>query len=561
MSIKITTRFNPKLYELLSGYSLQRFVRDGVAGITVAVVALPLAMAFAIASGLSPQAGIFTSIIGGFLISLFSGSRVQIGGPAGAFIVIVYGVVVEYGVDGLLLATFMSGVWLWLMGTLRLGVLIEFIPVAVIIGFTNGIAVLIALTQMRDTFGLRLDGAMPADFFSMISTLYRAMPTINYWALALTLLTLALIVLWQVILPRILRRRRRFRILFRLIPGSVVGLLLMTFLVALFNIPVETIGDRFGGIPQQLPQWRVPELSLARIRDLLIPSLTLAVLGAIESLLCARIADRMIHDEHDSNQELLSQGFANMVVAFFSGMPATGTIARTVTNIKNGGSSPVAGMVHAVVLLLIIWFAAPYAGHIPLAVLAAILLFVAWNMGQWQEFKRLRHYRASYRCVLLGVFLLTVMVDLTWAVGLGVIFACMTLIYRISTLSKLEVLPLTEEDRANGVRAYRMIGALFFGAVHMLKPLNEDEQMRVLVLDFSGMIYIDSSGEEALQLMLDRCRERAVIIYVCGLHPQPSDILMRTQWLHHLGSEYLCPNLETALARAVDEAAHSKAEV
>ncbi|MDO4248942.1 MAG: SulP family inorganic anion transporter [Neisseria sp.] len=542
--MKVTTRFNPKLFELMRGYSRERFIKDVGAGLTVSVVALPLAMAFAIASGLPPQSGLFTAIIAGFLISLFSGSRVQIGGPAGAFIVIVYGIVEQYGVGGLLLATFMSGVMLWLMGFLRMGVLIKFIPVSVIIGFTNGIAVLIALSQIKDFFGLQIEGKVPAEFFALVKTLWQALPTWNGAALAVSLLSLAIIVIWQAVMKRKVLLPDEAGLLPRvsgslaLIPGSIVALVAATLLVAVLQWDVDTIGSRFGGIPQGLPEFTVPAFGWAEMKGLFLPAMTLAVLGAIESLLCARVADSMIRDKHDSNQELLAQGFANMVVPFFGGMPATGTIARTVTNIKNGGNSPVAGMIHALALLLVVLVAAPLAQYIPLPALSAILMFVAWNMGEWREFVRLRTFRMPYRISLLLVFVLTVVVDLTVAVEVGIFFACFIFIYRISSLTTAERFALPQEMLAtDGVAAYKLTGAIFFGAVKLIDDMLADMPAKALVLDFSSVIYIDSSGEESLEELLEAYHEKNIPILVYGLRQQPWDLLQRTGWLKRLGQE------------------------
>ena len=542
--MKVTTRFNPKLFELMRGYSRERFIKDVGAGLTVSVVALPLAMAFAIASGLPPQSGLFTAIIAGFLISLFSGSRVQIGGPAGAFIVIVYGIVEQYGVGGLLLATFMSGVMLWLMGFLRMGVLIKFIPVSVIIGFTNGIAVLIALSQIKDFFGLQIEGKVPAEFFALVKTLWQALPTWNGAALAVSLLSLAIIVIWQAVMKRKVLLPDEAGLLPRvsgslaLIPGSIVALVAATLLVAVLQWDVDTIGSRFGGIPQGLPEFTVPAFGWAEMKGLFLPAMTLAVLGAIESLLCARVADSMIRDKHDSNQELLAQGFANMVVPFFGGMPATGTIARTVTNIKNGGNSPVAGMVHALALLLVVLVAAPLAQYIPLPALSAILMFVAWNMGEWREFVRLRTFRMPYRISLLLVFVLTVVVDLTVAVEVGIFFACFIFIYRISSLTTAERFALPQEMLAtDGVAAYKLTGAIFFGAVKLIDDMLADMPAKALVLDFSSVIYIDSSGEESLEELLEAYHEKNIPVLVYGLRQQPWDLLQRTGWLKRLGQE------------------------
>ncbi len=542
--MKFTTRFNPKLYELMSGYNRERLIKDVGAGLTVSVVALPLAMAFAIASGLPPQSGLFTAIIGGFLISLFSGSRVQIGGPAGAFIVIVYGIVEQYGGSGLLLATLMSGVMLWLMGFLRMGVLIKFIPVSVIIGFTNGIAVLIGLSQIKDFFGLQIEGKVPAEFFALVKTLWQALPTWNASAVMVSLLSLGLIIVWQAVMKRKMSLPVEAGVLPRvsgslaLIPGSIVALVAATLLVSATGLDVETIGSRFGGIPQGLPELTVPSFSWEEMKGLFLPAMTLAVLGAIESLLCARVADSMIRDKHDSNQELLAQGFANMVVPFFGGMPATGTIARTVTNIKNGGNSPVAGMVHALCLLVVVLAAAPLAQYIPLPALSAILMFVAWNMGEWREFVRLKTFRMPYRISLLLVFVLTVVVDLTVAVEVGIFFACFIFIYRISSLSTAERVGLPEEmPQVAGVTSFKLTGAIFFGAVKLIDDMLIDMPSKALVLDFSSVIYIDSSGEESLEELLETYHDKGVPILVYGLRQQPWDMLTRTGWLKRLGKE------------------------
>ncbi len=566
--MKVTTKFNPKIYEIMHGYNTERLIKDLGAGTTVAIVALPLAMAFAIASGLKPETGIFTAIIAGFLISLFSGSRVQIGGPAGAFIVIVYGIVERYGVGGLLLATFMSGIMLWAMGFFRMGILIKFIPVAVIIGFTNGIAVLIGISQIKDFLGLQIEGKTPAEFFALLHTLWNALPTWNPQALFLALLSLAIIILWQKSTqPSGGQNTQGASSMFDRIrsttPGSIIALLVATILAQMFHLDVETIGSRFGGIPQGLPSFTIPLPHAAdgswslpviweAMKGLVAPAATLAVLGAIESLLCARVADNMIKDKHDSNQELLAQGFANMVVPFFGGMPATGTIARTVTNIKNGATSPVSGVIHALILLVVVLVAAPLAQYIPLAALSAILMFVAYNMGEWHEFARLRSYRMTYRFILLVVFILTVVVDLTAAVQVGILAACFTLIYRVSYLSTEDQIDLSAwGEQAEGVKARRLVGTLFFGAVKLIDQLQLDIPKRALVLDFSGVIYVDSSGAESLNELLEMYQEKGVPIYIYGLREQPLEMLARTGWLHDLGDAYVCANLDEAQQKIV----------
>ena len=542
--------FHPKLLDCLAGYNRQRLTQDIGAGITVGVVALPLAMAFAIASGLKPEAGLFTAIIAGFLISALGGSRVQIGGPAGAFIVIVYGIVERYGLANLILATAMSGILLFLMGLFRLGSLIRFIPVSVVIGFTNGIAVLIMLSQIKDLMGLKIQ-AMPADFFSMLNVLGQNLHTANLAALLVALGSLSLLVGWMRLGRRLENTAYHW---VGLVPGSIIALLFATLACLGLSLPVETIGSKFGGIPAVMPSFQWPAFSWDSARFLLMPTLTLALLGAIESLLCARIADGMIGDRHNPNQELMAQGVANFVTPFFGGMPATGTIARTVTNIKSGGSSPISGMVHALTLLAVVLLAAPLAGHVPLAALAAILMFVAWNMGEWREFLLLRQYRLPYRATLLAVFFLTVVFDLTVAVEVGLITACLTFIYRISSLSRSEPVSCLEHPGLAGheahIQAWRLYGALFFGAVKLVEDIEDKTHTPVLVLDLKNVIYVDSSGADALMNLIDTCRKKEVQLIICGLLHQPLDIARRSGLLEHLEGR-LEPDLAAGLQRAV----------
>jgi SulP family sulfate permease len=546
--------FRPKLVDSLRGYTSEQLGADVAAGITVGVVALPLAMAFAIASGLKPEAGLFTAIIAGFIISALGGSKVQIGGPAGAFIVIVYGILERYGLANLILATAASGVLLFIMGLLKLGTLIRFIPVAVVIGFTNGIAVLIMLSQAKDFLGLKVNN-MPADFFGILRTLSEALPTLQAPAFALACGSLALIVLWQRVFSTQQGKApaKGLRRMLQVVPGSIVALITATLIALGLNLPVETIGSKFGGIPSELPSFVWPEFSWGNLQHLTLPIMTLTLLGAIESLLCARIADGLIGDRHNPNQELMAQGVANFVTPFFGGMPATGTIARTVTNVKSGGRSPVAGMVHALVLLLVVWVAAPLANHVPLATLAAILMFVAWNMGEWHAFTDLKQFRAPYRITLLAVFLLTVMVDLTVAVQFGLFAACITFIYRISSLSRVEELKDIDSslllNQRGQVRAYRFYGALFFGAVKMVEAIEDELPQKAVVLDLKNLIYIDSSGADALVALAQVCQKKHVRLIICGLNHQPMDIAKRTGLLNLVGSK-VWPDWSSALESA-----------
>lgn len=519
------TQFRPKLLEALKGYSQLRFLKDLGAGATVGVVALPLAMAFAIASGLKPEAGIFTAIIAGFLISLLGGSRVQIGGPAGAFIVIVYGIVAQYGVAYLIIATALSGVVLFLMGLFKFGNLIRFMPVSVVIGFTNGIAVLIATSQIKDFLGLDVQ-RMPADFLGVIHAVIDHWHTVSLNTVYLSVFCLILLIVWQFVLPRVAIFKR-----ITSIPGPILALVVATFLTLFLHLEIATIGSKFGGIPSEFPQWVWPSFSWQSAQQLFMPVITISLLGAIESLLCARIADGMIDDKHDPNQELMAQGIANFVTPFFGGMPATGTIARTVTNAKSGATSPVAGMAHALILLLIVWVAAPLAFDVPLCALSAILIFVAWNMGEWRAFVHLQQFRLPYRFTLLAVFVLTVMVDLTVAVGVGLTTACLTLIYRMGTLIRCDTV-----IKNTHTQAHRLHGALFFAAVQVIEQLEMDLPDQLLVVDLTHLIYLDSSGAEALRNLLNSCHKKGMRCVLCGLNRQPLGMVDRAGLLQ-LGSK------------------------
>lgn len=557
--------FRPYLLNALKGYNRERLIKDTAAGLTVGVVALPLSMAFAIASGLKPEAGLFTAIIAGILISALGGSRVQIGGPAGAFIVIVYGIVQHYGVANLIIATAMSGVFLFAMGFFKLGTLVRFVPIALIIGFTNGIAVLIALSQVRDFLGLRVQN-MPANFFGMLGALQAALSTVNWYATALASVCLAGLAVWQFVIPKVFNRNP-WTARLTVMPGSVVALVTATLCVILFDLPVETIGKRFGGIPSDLPSFAWPDFDWGHAQHMFIPALTLAILGAIESLLCARVADGLIDDRHNPNQELMAQGIANFVTPFFGGMPATGTIARTVTNVKSGSTSPISGVVHGLALLVIVLVAAPLAKNIPLCAMAAILMYVAWNMGEWREFVHLRRFRMSYRLILLSVFVLTVIVDLTVAVEVGLVAAFITFTYRISSLSRCEAVPLENHSTVaklhatpGALVAYRVYGALFFGAVTLIENMRDQLPSRALILDLKNVIYIDASGGDTLNDLAHACQKNQVELVICGLSHQPLEMANRCGFTRVVGAKSLHPDLAAALAYvgSQDDAAEVK---
>jgi SulP family sulfate permease len=527
--------FRPRLLQDMKGYNRDKLVRDVGAGATVGIVALPLAMAFAIASGLKPEAGLWTAIIAGFLISALGGTSMQIGGPAGAFIVIVYGIVERYGVANLLIATASAGMLLFLMGLFRLGSLVRYVPVSVVIGFTNGIAVLIALSQVRDLLGLDI-AKMPASFFGQINTMALHIESFNVFAFVLG----ALCVLGLFVWPRLWAVDSQFRRQLEAIetvsalkatsriPGPVVALVTLSLLAWALALPVETIGTRFGGIPQGVPAFELPDFSWETVRLLVTPTLTIAMLGAIESLLCARVADQLGDaPKHDPNQELMAQGIANTVVPFFGGMPATGTIARTVTNIRSGAASPVAGMVHALTLAAVVLLAAPLAFHIPLAVLAGVLLFVAWNMGEWREFARLRQFSNHYRLMMLSTFALTIIFDLTVAVELGLVLAVVLFVRRQSSIFRADPVARTDQQIT-----YKLYGSLFFGAVAKIDPIvAEVERSNTAVnvmLDASQMISLDTTGLDALEQLHKAVHKRGGQLGMVGLHEQPRSLIERS---------------------------------
>ena len=533
--------FAPRLLADIKQYSATKFMKDAGAGATVGIVALPLAMAFAIASGLKPEAGLWTAIIAGFLISALGGSSVQIGGPAGAFIVIVYGIVERYGIANLLIATASAGVLLFLLGLFKLGTLVRYVPVSVVIGFTNGIAVLIALSQVRDWLGLSI-AKMPGDFFSQINVLVKNLGSFNVYAFMLGTLCVVGLAAW----PRLFAVDSRFRKTLETvdtvsalnatsrIPAPVVALVTLSFLAWGLHLPVETIGTRFGGIPQGVPGFALPDFSWETVKQLVTPTLTIAVLGAIESLLCARVADQLSETpKHDPNQELMAQGVANFVVPFFGGMPATGTIARTVTNIRAGAVSPVAGMVHAVTLAVVVLVAAPLAAHIPLAVLAGVLLFVAWNMGEWSEFLRLRQFSNHYRLMLMSTFLLTIVFDLTVAVELGLVLAIVLFVRR-----QAEIFVAEEVAQVSGELHYRMYGSLFFGAIGKLDKLiaavETGPQGVAVQLDLSMLVALDTTGLDSLEQLLKAVQKKEGSLSAYYLQPQPRSLMERTGFIQHL---------------------------
>jgi SulP family sulfate permease len=545
------SRLIPKLVTTLQDYSREQFVRDLIAGMIVGVVALPLSIAFAIASGVTPDRGLYTAIVAGFVISALGGSRVQIGGPTGAFVVIVYGIVQRYGVGGLTVATLMAGVLLIGFGVARLGTTIRFIPHPLITGFTAGIAVIIASGEIKDALGLRM-GAVPADFIERLQLFTRYVGTVNPAAVALCIASIVIIALW----PRVSRR----------IPGPLIALLLTTLATHAFSLDVETIGSRFGTLAASLPHPVMPHLAFADVTRLIRPAFTIALLGSIESLLSAVVADGMIGGRHRSNMELVAQGAANIASPLFGGIPATGAIARTATNIKNGGRTPIAGMAHAVTVLLVTLFFGRWAALIPMATLAGILLVVAYQMSEWRVFRAELTSPRSDVLVLLSTFLLTVLVDLTVAIEVGMVLAAFLFMHRMATLTNVSQVTgeLSDDDGGDelvsavppkGVEVYEINGPFFFGAAETFKDTlaRVAQKPKVLVLRMRRVPVIDATGLHALTDVVLRSRRDGTLVLLSEVQPQPLDALRKSVLLEEIGEEHIHATLEGAIARAREE--------
>ena len=541
----------PKLLTTLKGYNKNQFISDLTAGVIVGIVALPLAIAFGIASGVTPEKGIITAIIAGFIVSAFGGSRVQIGGPTGAFIVIVYGIIQQYGMTGLTIATIMAGIILIIMGFARFGSIIKFIPYPVIVGFTSGIALLIFSTQIKDFFGLTIK-SVPSEFHEKWVTYAQGLTSINYYAFGLALLSLLIMIYW----PKVTHR----------IPGSLIAIIITTLLVQLFNMPVETIGSRFGEIPSNLPSPKFYEMNLSVIRNLISPATTIAILAAIESLLSAVVADGMIGGKHRSNMELIAQGLANIASPIFGGIPATGAIARTATNIKNGGRTPIAGIVHAITLLLIMLFFGKFAKLIPMATLAAILVIVSYNMSEWRSFKALLKSPRSDVVVLITTFFLTVVFDLTIAIQIGMVLAVILFMRRMALVTNVGVITrelkdeeepvdpnsINKKEVPGDVEVFEVNGPFFFGAASTFKDATRiiEKPPKVRIIRMRNVPAMDATGLHTLREFFYDSQKQGIKLILSGVHAQPLFAMTQDGMLDLFGEENIFGNIDDALDRA-----------
>jgi len=556
ISLTINDRWLPKSVLCLRHYNLNKFAHDVIAGITVGLVALPLAMAFAIASGLTPQAGIYCAVVTGFLVSALGGSTTQIGGPTGAFVVVVAGIVAAHGIDGLFMCTVMAGVLLVILGATGMGSAVKFIPRPVVIGFTNGIAVLIASTQIKDFFGLQL-AKVPGEFWLRMKALVASFPTWSPQATILASATLA-----TMLVCRILSKR---------VPGPIVAMLGATATAFVLKLPVETIGTRFGGIPAGLPHMVIPRWHAGLVHGLLGPAFTVAMLGAIESLMSAVVSDRMTNDRHNPNVELIAQGVANIASPMFGGLPATGAIARTATNIRSGAQTPVAGMIHALVLLCVLLFAAPLASYIPMAALAGILMVVAYNMGEWREIPQLLKLTRTDISVWLVTFALTVFADLTVAVEAGMILAALLFIARVAnttTVSQVtddyiedgRVHILQDKDIPYYATIFRIHGPFLFGATDKILTITENMHKLppIVIIRIRNMTAIDATGLFALEEVAKQLHSTRRTLILCGAREQPAQLMHQAEFQDVVGRENICANVQDALQRA--EAVFEKIE-
>ena len=538
----------PKFFSVMKNYTREQFIKDIIAGLIVAIIALPLSIALAIASGVNPEQGLYTAIIAGFFISFLGGSRVQIGGPTAAFVVIIYGIIAEHGIPGLIIATLLAGVMLILMGLFHFGDLIKFIPKTITIGFTLGIAIGIVVGQIKDFLGLNM-GAVPAEFLTKLVAYSHNLGSISYITLAIGILALLIQIFW----PKVSKK----------IPGSLVAIIVTTLLVAIFKLPVKTIGDLYT-IKAGLPSFSMPVLSFSLVREMILPAFTIAMLAAIESLLSAVVSDGMIGSKHKSNAELVGQGVGNILSALFGGIPATGAIARTAANVKNGGRTPVAGMVHALTLLLILLFLMPYASYIPMSCLAAILIIVGYNMSGWRTFVRIiKTAPKSDIAVLIITFLLTLFFDLVIAIEFGMVLAAFLFLKRMSDIAEVRqwtYIGSSEDEKLSedvdlkyvpkNTIVYEVFGALFFGAAIVFTSFKHEEGKNVLILRMRNVPVMDISGVEALEEILETCKKRNLTLILSHVNEQPYHAMEKAGFVEKIGAENICENIDASLERA-----------
>ena len=538
----------PKFFSVMKNYTREQFIKDIIAGLIVAIIALPLSIALAIASGVNPEQGLYTAIIAGFFISFLGGSRVQIGGPTAAFVVIIYGIIAEHGIPGLIIATLLAGIMLILMGLFHFGDLIKFIPKTITIGFTLGIAIGIVVGQIKDFLGLNM-GAVPAEFLTKLVAYSHNLGSISYITLAIGILALLIQIFW----PKVSKK----------IPGSLVAIIVTTLLVAIFKLPVKTIGDLYT-IKAGLPSFSMPVLSFSLVREMILPAFTIAMLAAIESLLSAVVSDGMIGSKHKSNAELVGQGVGNILSALFGGIPATGAIARTAANVKNGGRTPVAGMVHALTLLLILLFLMPYASYIPMSCLAAILIIVGYNMSGWRTFVRIiKTAPKSDIAVLIITFLLTLFFDLVIAIEFGMVLAAFLFLKRMSDIAEVRqwtYIGSSEDEKLSedvdlkyvpkNTIVYEVFGALFFGAANVFTSFRHEEGKNVLILRMRNVPVMDISGVEALEEILETCKKRNLTLILSHVNEQPYHAMEKAGFVEKIGAENICENIDASLERA-----------
>lgn len=538
----------PKFFSVMKNYTREQFIKDVIAGLIVAIIALPLSIALAIASGVNPEQGLYTAIIAGFFISFLGGSRVQIGGPTAAFVVIIYGIIAEHGIPGLIIATLLAGIMLILMGLFHFGDLIKFIPKTITIGFTLGIAIGIVVGQIKDFLGLNM-GAVPAEFLTKLVAYSHNLASISYITLAIGILALLIQIFW----PKVSKK----------IPGSLVAIIVTTLLVAIFKLPVKTIGDLYT-IKAGLPSFSMPVLSFSLVREMILPAFTIAMLAAIESLLSAVVSDGMIGSKHKSNAELVGQGVGNILSALFGGIPATGAIARTAANVKNGGRTPVAGMVHALTLLLILLFLMPYASYIPMSCLAAILIIVGYNMSGWRTFVRIiKTAPKSDIAVLVITFLLTLFFDLVIAIEFGMVLAAFLFLKRMSDIAEVRqwtYIGSSEDEKLSedvdlkyvpkNTIVYEVFGALFFGAANVFTSFKHEEGKNVLILRMRNVPVMDISGVEALEEILETCKKRNLTLILSHVNEQPYHAMEKAGFVEKIGAENICENIDASLERA-----------